>query len=720
VAKPQKPRLFKASNDVRGVAISPDNRYLAAANWDQTLKIWDLTKGGDLVVIHNLHAAFLHSVAFSPGGRLLACSSGDGSVKILDISTGQEWAVFRGHDGPVYSVAFSPDGERLATAGWDGTVKVWNINQWSEPRTFQGHSALIASLAFTPDGSHLITAGGLRHTFVGAGKPTLQAWDFQRQKFVREYTGASQWLTSAACSPDGHWLAAGCEDNSVLVWEFEKSTPRFRLTEHTAGICAVAFSPHGLVLASASRDHTIVLWDVATGRKLRTLSGHAGAVTSLAFCPDGGRLISGSLDHSVRLWDVESGECQGTFAGHHAGVNAVACSPKGPYAASSDVQQNMKFWNVATLQEIHPTSERARLAAGEAGPNQENTPDSLFQAMSLAFMPDGQRLVSGGGKRLVQLWEVPSGREVMTLPAAAAELEWVRQSVAVSPDGESIVAARDHEVVRWDTKGPSVEIQGQFERGRSEQFLAWHWEQAKQFEEQKNWFATHFHRCRVLAFEPNSAEEYFHRGQIRAAFQEWERADADFARAIAANMRSSGVSILRGLLRCHLGDKSGYQAVCRHAVRTFGSNKTPAVANNLLWTCTLAAEPGVEIEPLIQPLEEALKKAPNNPVYLGRLGAALYRLGRFNEAVTRLQEALAADRKEALVVPAYLILAMAHHRLGATETARQFLDKAQVKMQAAEAEWAAGAAANRVELMTWADQIGARLLLHEAEALIGG
>jgi eukaryotic-like serine/threonine-protein kinase len=718
LARPAQPRLFMASSDARSVAVSPDNRYLAAANWDQTLKIWDLTERGDSVVVHNLHAAFLHSTVFSPSGRHLACSTGDGTVKILDVPAGGESAVFRGHEGPVYSVAFSPDGQRLATSGWDRTVRIWNAVQWREPRTFIGHSALIASLAFTADGSQLIAAGGLRHTFVGAGKPTLQAWDFRRQKFIREYTGATKWLTSVACSPDGRWLAAGSEDNSVLTWEIGKSAPKFRLQDHSAGITAVAFSPDGQYLASSSRDHTIVLWDVASGRKVRSLLGHTGAVTSLAFCADGGRLISGSMDHSLRLWDVEAGTCAATFQGHGAGVNGVACSPKEPYAASSDVNQNLKFWNLATLQEIVPASVHVNLAAAQPAVNQANTPESLFQAMSLTFTPDGKRLVSGGGKRLVQLWEVPSGREIITLPAAAAELEWVRQCVAVSPDGEAIVAARDDEVIRWDTRGPSTEITDQYAKAMNDDFLNWHWDQAKRFETLKNWFATNFHRERVLAFEPSSPNAFFHRGQVRAIVGQWELADADFARAIAGNLGSSGVSLLRGLLRCHLGDKTGYQAVCRDAVQRYGSTKNPTIANIVVWTCTLAPDAGVDLARLTQPLEDAVKQNPKQHAYLFRLGAAHYRTGRLKEAVRRMQDALAADQKEELVVPPYLILAMAHHRLGDSTLAREFLEKARSCIHAAEIGWALDNAANRVPVLAWADQIGARLLLHEAEALL--
>ncbi len=83
--------------------------------------------------------------------------------------------------------------------------------------------------------------------------------------------------------------------------------------------------------------------------------------------------------------------------------------------------------------------------------------------------------------------------------------------------------------------------------------------------------------------------------------------------------------------------------------------------------------------------EKAPAKSPRDPWhvklnhwYVNQLGAALYRAGRFEEAVKRLTEAtqLDAGAYRTNMLYTWFFLAMAHHRLGHAEEARHWLDKA--------------------------------------------
>lgn len=92
-------------------------------------------------------------MAISPDNRFVAAGSLDKSVRVWDVSTGA--LVVRlegeqGHKDSVYSVAFAPSGDRLVSGSLDKTIKMWELTTpprlipGAHPggkciRTFEGH-----------------------------------------------------------------------------------------------------------------------------------------------------------------------------------------------------------------------------------------------------------------------------------------------------------------------------------------------------------------------------------------------------------------------------------------------------------------------------------------------------------------------------------------------------------------------------------------------------
>jgi hypothetical protein len=85
------------------------------------------------------------------------------------------------------------------------------------------------------------------------------------------------------------------------------------------------------------------------------------------------------------------------------------------------------------------------------------------------------------------------------------------------------------------------------------------------------------------------------------------------------------------MLHLRDGNLDGYRSMCSDALERFGAGAT--------WTCTLSPESGADPDRIVSLAEDLLARSSRDHWHVNQLGAALYRAGRFEEAVTRLTEA---------------------------------------------------------------------------------
>eukprot|EP01065_Artemidia_motanka_P044429 TRINITY_DN6323_c0_g1_i1.p1 TRINITY_DN6323_c0_g1~~TRINITY_DN6323_c0_g1_i1.p1 ORF type:complete len:639 (+),score=216.67 TRINITY_DN6323_c0_g1_i1:117-2033(+) len=297
------------------------------------------------------------------------------------------------HFERINDVAFPHNYSELFATSSNHDIRIWNARTSQELLRIQVQNLECNCLCFSKDGRSIVSGwsdGKIRAFGPQTGKLLYVIHDAHKTEGMRRLSGTLTGVTALTVDNQGRRLISGGADSQVRVWTLTRhsQTMEASMKEHKATVNSICIRANDTECVSASDDGSCIVWDL--NRYMRRGIMYAQTYfKAVAFCPDESQILTTGSDKKITYWDTfecsEIRELEGSKTGE---INSLDIEPDGQSYATGGGDKIMKLWD-------YDEGAVVQIGLGHSGHIQK-----------VKYSPDGNFIVSVGDEGGIFLWKV--------------------------------------------------------------------------------------------------------------------------------------------------------------------------------------------------------------------------------------------------------------------------------------------------------------------------
>lgn len=247
---------------------------------------------------------------------------------------------------------------------------------------------------------------------------------------IRHFRGHEGSAVAAEFAGGGRYLITVGTDQKLRVWDPSSGGQVRKLDLVSSKVTSLAVE--GSRAATGHQDGTIVVYDIEYGREIARMKRNEATVWSLAFAGSETSLLAASHDWTFARWDTTKPQAPArVYEGHESAVEAIAYVAEGDRVLTGSADKSVRLWDL-------DSGSLVRTFRGH---------DDFVSKVAVGF--GGHVLASGGLDGVVRLWQPGSSRRLRSLTPGRGPIG----ALAASPTANDVAVGTGDGVIRiYDTR----------------------------------------------------------------------------------------------------------------------------------------------------------------------------------------------------------------------------------------------------------------------------